>query len=125
MILGYDFVEERLFAFRDYANLSEEGLKYLRKERSEIAKWLKDCRNSDKLLRRLHNDRAVRESNGSVDKLIANINRRYLGEKNLDGSFNFDLINYANPKVFQEEADDILRIARARAKDAAKEARNM
>jgi uncharacterized protein YerC len=117
MILGYDFVEERLFAFRDYANLTEEGIKSLRKDRSEIAKWLKERYDVKKMLRRLHTSRAIDKSGGNVDKLIANINRKYLGDSNY--------INYANPKVFQEEADDILRIARARAKDAAEKARKM
>jgi hypothetical protein len=123
MILGYDFVEERLFAFRDYANLSEEGIKYLTKERSKIAKWLKINNNSDKQLRNIHNNLAILESNGNVNKLIANINKRYL--KNIDGSLDFNHVNYANPRVFQEKADDLLRVARARAKGAAERARKM
>jgi hypothetical protein len=123
MILGYDFVEERLFAFRDYANLSEEGIKYLRKERSRIAKQLKDGYDTKKWLRDLYNDHAIHESNGNVDKLIANINKRYL--KNIDGSLDFNQINYANPIVFQEETNNILRNARAAAKDAAERARKM
>jgi hypothetical protein len=40
MILGYNFVEERLFAFRDYAGLSEEDAKLLRNYRNEVAYFL-------------------------------------------------------------------------------------
>jgi hypothetical protein len=41
MILGYDFVEERLFAFRDYAGLSEKDAKLLRYYRDTYANNLK------------------------------------------------------------------------------------
>jgi hypothetical protein len=41
MILGSDFVEERLFAFRDYAGLSEKDAKLLRNYRNQLALDLK------------------------------------------------------------------------------------
>jgi hypothetical protein len=44
MILGYDFVEERLFAARGYANPSEEDAKLLRNFGDNIARRLKDLR---------------------------------------------------------------------------------
>jgi hypothetical protein len=49
MILGYDFVEERLFAFRDIATgLSEEDAKLLRNYRDQHALTLKLAKNNNK-----------------------------------------------------------------------------
>lgn len=45
MILGYDFVEERLFAAVNYANLTKPRADSLRKFRSELASDLNKARN--------------------------------------------------------------------------------
>jgi hypothetical protein len=99
--------------------LSEEGIKYLRKERSRIAKRLKERYYFKKLLRNSDRRRIVRESGGDVDKMFDKIGRK---TKNVQGDV---FPNNANPLVFEESINDILKRAQRDAAKAAEKARKM
>lgn len=120
MILGSDFIEERLFAFRDYANLPVEEIKRLMKERSIIAKKLKHDYDNLKYVRAGAKKKIIENSGGDVDKIFDLIGRKEVFYKHTGRSGN----NYANPSVFNEAADRMRRDAQSRAKKAAMMARD-